>query len=246
MNLHFLHGFLGLPSDWDQFEKFFLPHQCIKHSIEKFLPDTSQSDNFKTWAQKFNQSIFLPKAEHSKVDISTKNILIGYSLGARLALHSLIENNQWDAAVIISANPGMVDQTEKITRIQNDGKWAQKFLTDSWHSIINEWNSQGVFSNLKNSLIRDESFYDRKKIAHLLNFFSLGKQKNLREDIKNIQIPILWMTGELDEKFVNIGQEMSYLNKNITHYVVENAGHRVPWENSESFKKVFTKWKSQL
>ncbi len=233
MHLHFLHGFLGNPSDWNLFDNQF--HNCTNHtySIEDFLP---QPDNekiyFEEWANKFNKNIFSSNNFKNK-----KNILIGYSLGGRLALHSLALTNQWDAAIIISANPGLIKEEEKNFRIKNDETWAQRFLTEDWETLMNSWNAQSVFSCQTNNLIREEKLFSREKIVEILLGFSLGKQKNLRKYIKNLNTPILWIAGEKDTRFSMLALEGASLNKKITSLIFPNVGHRVPWENSHEFVK---------
>ena len=231
MNLHFIHGFLGLPDDWQQFEDKFLPNSCIFHSIDNFLPNLQYQDNyFKIWAKNFNAFIF--EGDNFK---NKKNILIGYSLGGRLALHSLLEKNYWDGIVIISANPGLTNEEENRLRIRNDENWASKFLNEPWDSVISAWNSQGVFSGQKNSLNRQEDKYNKNNLARMLTEFSLGRQENLRTLISSINIPAIWIAGEQDSKFASIASEIPSLNKNIKSVIVEQAGHRVPWENPEIF-----------
>lgn len=238
MILHFLHGFLGFKSDWDVFKKDFLPSVSFAYSIEDFLPNSNREKNyFVPWAKKFNTFVF----SSNNNQIKDKNILIGYSLGGRLALHSLAEsNNHWDGVIIISANPGLSDKNEKEARIKNDQNWANRFLIEPWESVITTWNSQGVFSGQKNTFNRQESLYNREKIAEVIDGFSLGKQEDLRYIIKNIKIPVLWISGELDTKFASIGKEISLINKNINSVIIQNTGHRVPWEAPERFKELCT------
>ena len=116
MIIHFLHGFLGFASDWDIFKNDFYPNKTIFYSIEDFLKkENKEKNDLKAFAENFNNYVF------SQDKAKEKNILIGYSLGGRLALHCLAEeNNHWDAAIIISANLGLVDEQEKILRIKNE------------------------------------------------------------------------------------------------------------------------------
>jgi 2-succinyl-6-hydroxy-2,4-cyclohexadiene-1-carboxylate synthase len=84
-------------------------------------------------------------------------------------------------------------------------------------------------------LTREEKLYDKEKISEVLLGFSLGKQEDLRQMIKDVSIPMLWISGELDSKFACIGKEMELINKNIKSVVFPNVGHRVPWEIKEKF-----------
>jgi 2-succinyl-6-hydroxy-2,4-cyclohexadiene-1-carboxylate synthase len=233
MEFHFLHGFLGLPSDWETFSSHFKKWDCHFHSIEKHIKNEENdgSQCFELWSQSFNRSIFLNHGSNKN-----KKILIGYSLGGRLALQSLIAPDaQWDAAIIISANPGLLKEQEKIERILSDGIWAKWFLNEPWEGVLEKWNSQGVFSHFKNNLTRHEKDFNKRVVAQMLSDFSLGKQENLREKIRELHIPILWLAGERDKKFVNIATEVEGLNKQIQTKIIPEAGHRVPWENPSFF-----------
>ena len=234
--LHFIHGFLGLASDWNSFAKDFKEHDCKFYNISdfiKFNENNGIDDNlyFYSWANNFNKTVF------NNNTINQKNILIGYSLGGRLALHALIQSKKWDAAIIISANPGLINETDKQTRIINDKIWSQRFLNEKWESVINSWNSQNVFLNSKNNFKRDEYNFNKIEIANILNKFSLGKQDDLREKIKSLGIPILWLAGENDIKFIKILYEMKDINKKIEAKTILDCGHRLPWENQMDFIK---------
>jgi 2-succinyl-6-hydroxy-2,4-cyclohexadiene-1-carboxylate synthase len=232
INLHFVHGFLGFSFDWDEFKEVFKSFNCKFHSITDYNLNSCNSDIsfFNNWATNFNNSILKNQNKYQK------NILIGYSLGGRLALHCLCKNNPFDAAIIISTNPGLISPVEKQTRIINDNMWANRFLNEKWEDVINAWNSQNVFSSrIKVNLIREEKYFNKHKIANILNQFSLGKQENLREKIKLLQIPILWIAGEKDIKFSLIANEMAKLNSKIECKIFKNAGHRVPWEKTFEF-----------
>lgn len=240
MNIHFLHGFLGFGSDWFQFSEKFQPHKCFFHNIEDYLPlPNCEKNYFNEWATNFNQSVF------SKFE-SEKNILIGYSLGGRLALHSLRESNKWNGIVIISANPGLTNELDKTNRINNDKKWADRFLKEDWETVMTSWNSQGVFSGKKNTLTREEKDYSREKISEVLQGFSLGKQDNLRDLIISYTKPLVWISGEQDVKFAEIARELHTLNQAIPNHIIANAGHRIPWEEPEQFLEICNKFISNI
>ena len=231
--IHFLHGFLGSPNDWIIFKDDLLNHSFFFHSIADYIKPIKHNDNnyFDSWVNNFNSSLF--KQENTK-----KNILVGYSLGGRLALHSLLTSNFWNAAIIISANPGLKNESEKQARIRIDTEWAKRFKNENWNDVIKAWNSQSVFSNSQCSLKREENSTLKSEISKILINYSLGKQENLRNKIKLINIPILWLAGEQDIKFANIAYEMQELNKNISLQIIPNAGHRVPWDNPKEFRSI--------
>ncbi|NGX42603.1 MAG: 2-succinyl-6-hydroxy-2,4-cyclohexadiene-1-carboxylate synthase [Chlamydiae bacterium] len=219
---HVLHGFLGVPDDWAFLEKW---NRIDLFDEKSFLP----RKGLLPWARAFNSSV---------ADSDQKNIIMGYSLGGRLALHALVDRpGLWDAAVIISAHPGLKNQEEKEERLRSDEKWANRFLTESWGSLMEEWNAQSVFSGKSLLPLRDEKNYSRTTLAEVLTGWSLGRQEDLRSKIEKLSIPVLWVVGEWDRKFVSIAKELKFSHPNSKVWIASEAGHRVPWQQTNAFSQ---------
>jgi 2-succinyl-6-hydroxy-2,4-cyclohexadiene-1-carboxylate synthase len=222
--LYTLHGFLGLPSDWNMLSGDTLPVDSIVHCNLW----TQDEVGLWEWAKQFNNS--LPKKEN--------RILLGYSLGGRLAMHALLDNPKfWSAAIIVSADPGVETLAEKTVRWQCDLKWANRFLSDPWEEVIANWNDRKVFSGGKTFFVRHERDYSRLSLATSLQNWSLGRQDNLRPLLKNLPVPLLWIAGENDLIYKNIANNMTFSNCSSQVWVAPGAGHRVPWDCSEAFQQ---------
>ena len=151
-----LHGFLGSPSDWQLLEKAF--PKAKLHAVDLF--DKRYSQSLIDWAKSFNES-----AKQS----NGKRILIGYSLGGRLALHALLDNpSLWSAAILISANPGLKSEQERSDRLASDSRWASRFLIESWDVLLDDWNKQPIFANDSFSFQRCEKDFSRAQLAEAL------------------------------------------------------------------------------
>ncbi|MBA2727615.1 MAG: alpha/beta fold hydrolase [Parachlamydiaceae bacterium] len=212
-NIFALHGFLGLPTDWELFDS-------ITHPIGV------ENDGFDLWhwSRSFNSSV---------KKTASKNILIGYSLGGRLAMHSLISNpDLWDAAIIISANPGLQSVKEREARLISDEHWAQRFLNDPWAPLMHDWNANAVFGNRPFPYLREESAFDRKQLSSLLVNWSLGKQESLHARLKQLSLPILYLAGEHDKPFCSIADQFRDFAEVS---IIPDAAHRVPWDNPKNF-----------
>lgn len=212
-------GFLGTAEEWD-----FCP---FPHTVVDLLT-TPSPQSLAEWA---------PILVSYEKDLP--KILIGYSLGGRIALHALTAYPEhFTKAVIISAHTGLSSEEERKTRIKNDAAWAARFAAESWDSVMADWNAQPVFGGSEKT--RHEKNYDRRHLSHALTSWSLGTQKDLLPSLSGITTEILWITGAHDKKFTAIGDTACEALPNSRHWVCPHAGHRVPLENPDAFLSVVT------
>jgi 2-succinyl-6-hydroxy-2,4-cyclohexadiene-1-carboxylate synthase len=213
IRVHALHGFLGQPSDWAMFD-------FIDHTIEL---NHSELD-FITWCQRYNDC----RVSHA----ANKNILLGYSLGGRLAMHLLLSApTLWDAAIFVSAHPGLDSDHARASRLLSDQKWAMRFLEDPWDELMCAWNENSVFGGFP-SLPRSERNYDRNILAQQLTLWSLGNQEFLLERLKELAMPTLYIVGEQDKAYLGIAEKFKEFSKVS---IIPDAAHRVPWDQPEKF-----------
>lgn len=220
--IYALHGFLGTSTDWERFNfNTFLIAPNLFYS-KKML-------NFSEFASNFNKNI---------VDNDQENILLGYSMGGRLALHSLIDSpDNWKAAIIVSAHPGLNTENEKQERLTNDKKWLQKFQTENFDTVMSEWNAQLNFNKDKPLNLR-QGDYTNQMLEQCLDSWSLGLQDDLNEAISKLRMPILWIVGEKDLKFTDLALKLTFSNPKSRVWIAKNCSHRVAWESVEFEKQV--------
>lgn len=226
-SLYALHGFLGLPSDWQGF-------QSIRQHCKEFFPiDIFQKgltrSSLEAWAQSLNATV----AKDNK-----PSVLIGYSLGARLGMHAVIaEPALWKGAIFISGNPGLSQEVEKQRRLEADAIWAKRFREDPWEELMEKWNHLDVFAGFKCTLERREEQYTRAQLAESLIHWSLGTQENLQSKLQELKMPILWLVGEQDVKYTQLARNLVFKNPHSQMRVIPQAAHRVPWENGRAFEE---------
>ena len=154
-------------------------------------------------------------------DRPAADIILGYSLGGRLALHAA---NDYDLAVIISAGITPGDAARKAS----DEAWARRFESDNWQTLMRDWNAQSVFGG--HDLRRDEQ--PRAPLARALREWSPAVL--MPPDLRTISTRVLWIAGERDAKYVDEGRRAVALLPNATLSIVEGAGHRVPFERPDA------------
>jgi 2-succinyl-6-hydroxy-2,4-cyclohexadiene-1-carboxylate synthase len=223
MKIWTLHGFLGLPSDWN-FLKNVFPFDAL--SLAAFPIESLMG-----WASNFNDFV----ATHS----DQTNLLLGYSLGGRLAMHALIDRPElWSGAILISSHPGLQVEKDRILRRSNDQEWAKRFLSEPWHDLMNVWNHQTVFTSGTFFFDRLEENYCRADLSKFLINCSLGRQLDFLNPLKNLKMPILWLTGDKDIQYCQLAERVAFSNPLSVKKTIFQAGHRLPWEKPSEFIKI--------
>lgn len=222
-----LHGAVGMAADWRPFAKRLADAKVGTRAVDVWRFLESQPLPLAEFGAAFNADAA------GEVSRGSGRVLMGYSMGGRLALHALLgKNHPWQAAVIVSAHPGLVDPAEREARRSADATWATKALTHNWQEFLTDWNAQPV---LGSAMPRDAGADSamalrRREIARSFVDWSLGMQEPLWDRLSEITIPVLWVAGENDAKFLELARRAVAALPQARLAVAPGAGHRVPWE----------------
>ena len=169
-----------------------------------------------------------------------KSILLGYSLGGRLALQACVHQpDLWQAVVVAGADPGLGSEEEKRFQLDRDRNWAERLKREPLEKLADEWDEQPVFGGFENQAPRTLSEMDPSKLSQQFEVFSKGLQQNLVPKLAELKSPsVLFLSGEKDKKYQGIGETLAKSSPVVKAQVVADAGHRVPWENPESFVRL--------
>lgn len=191
-----LHGNLGSPEDWLELET-----HCGLQFDKRCL--------WKPGALKFAQG----------------DILLGYSLGGRLALQAaVVEPSKFSAVIVLSAHPGLPIESDRQSRLQTDANWARLALDLPWQDFLQQWDAQEVLG--PNDKKRMHLVKWRSAIAEGFTKWSLGRQDDLRPALKSLRCPLVWITGANDGKFTELASTAGYGE----HFPIADAGHRVHFD----------------
>jgi len=174
---------------------------------------------------------FLGKASDFPSIETPLHVILGYSMGGRRALQALIDGASFDRAVIVSAGLNLEEGREE--RRARDEEWARRFESDPWDEVIRDWNAQPVFGG--HVVARDERDYDRAELSRQLREYSPGALQPLAPRLHEITIPVLWIAGERDQKYVEVAKRAVSLLPNAELWICPDAGHRVPCEQPQRF-----------
>jgi len=236
----FLHGFTGSAEDWlPFFEK--LNNKCFPIAID--LPGHGKTE-LPNYVNHYMVGSYVDVINTvlDFFDIK-KTILLGYSMGGRVALSFTVAYPEKVIALILEgATAGIENEKERETRKKNDAVLIQKLLTYGIDKFINYWMDLPFFRSLKslNNKEYDEIIVRKKtnsseKLANSLLGFGTGQMPPLWNKLASVKIPVLLLAGSLDTKFVRINKKMNKFIHDSTLMIIEDCGHNTHLENKEKF-----------
>lgn len=246
----FLHGFTGSSGDWeflfDKLEKKYAP---LAIDLPGHGESSSQEiiDNIREGSIVDLLSGFL-----SELDISWL-VICGYSMGGRAALSFTIKYpGKVSGLILESSTAGIISQEERISRIKNDEKLAERILEIGVKSFIDEWYDNPLYNSIKEKsklyekLISGKKIYSPIGLSNSLRDFSSGRMPSCWNDLKNLRVPVLLVTGENDEKFSRINSNMLKFLPNAEHVNVPSSGHITHLENEGYFINLLNTFLSRI
>ena len=217
-----LHGFTQTSRSWDRYIDFIDPQQSI---IRVDAPGHGGSSTV---------AADLTTTAQMVVEQCGFGDYIGYSMGARLALHiALLRPENIRRLVLVSSSPGLQSPNERLTRVQSDEKLAREIAEIGVATFVEKWLSGPLFAGLTSTPadIQDRLRNSSDGLASSLRLCGTGAQQSLWDRLPELTMPVLLIVGERDQKFLQIGHEMkSRIGMSAELVVIENAGHSLHLE----------------
>lgn len=166
--------------------------------------------------------------------IDPSDILIGYSLGGRIALDIADKNNfNLKKIVLINAHPGLATEKEKINRKNFEVTILQELKHKSLPEFLNYWNKLGIFLFDSPISLTDEVRY--RKSAEIFDRYRLSNQKDHMPGILKHKNKVLCIVGSLDEKYMDIAREKIIPSEIPVKFI--EGGHRL-FQHPEALLKI--------
>lgn len=234
-----LHGFTGSMMTWKHFADEW------KHSFNVItidLPGHGKTYTKQPKSMKSFSDDLMMLFKHLKIE---KAHMIGYSMGGRTALSFY---SYYPDAVcsltLVSASPGLKTEAERLKRIKKDEKLADK-IGEDLTQFVNFWESIPIFTShdrlckkTKKELRDERLMQSPRGLIDSLTYMGTGVQPSWWKQLNQIDIPVLLIVGELDDKFVKINTEMKKMIPNSEFNVISQSGHTPHIEQREKFDKM--------
>lgn len=237
-----LHGFTGSTNTWQEMMDPLLDeYQCITIDLPGHGQTDANVDNMEQCCWELNELL-------NQLSICSFHLL-GYSMGGRTALvFTSMFPEKVKTLILESASPGLEEEA-KNERAERDNQLAKFMVEKGIEEFVNYWETIPLFKSQERlpvsarRKIREERLNQRPSgLAMSLRSMGTGVQPTLWSSLNDIQVPTVLITGELDDKFVEINQKMVEAFPHAVHETIPNVGHAPHLENPNSFGKIVMKY----
>jgi pimeloyl-ACP methyl ester carboxylesterase len=182
-----LHGFAGTPAVWDDVPFAGTPLALPGHGAPM------QG----TW-------------DACVAALGTHELVVGYSLGARVAL-AMVARGQCARAILIGVNPGIVE--DRAARRASDAAWARLLRERGTAAFAEAWTAQPLFATqarvdpARLATRRAQRLaLDPEQLAQSLEVMGLAEMPDYRDAIRDPRVRLV--AGADDAKYVAIARDL--------------------------------------
>jgi 2-succinyl-6-hydroxy-2,4-cyclohexadiene-1-carboxylate synthase len=226
--LFLLHGFMGSSSVFDHLIES-LKDVCNPVTVD--LAGHGQSDKpadpgrYQSRVQTDDLSSVISRITSERV------IVYGYSMGGRLALQLAADHPEKISSLILeSTHCGWDEEEKREERIRDDEQKASQIESD-FDAFLDGWKQNPLFAGTLPELARK---YDaiarnqsREAMAASLRGFGTGVMPPVYSRLDKLNLPVLLISGESDQKFTDIHQLMAERLRDSVCRIIPGASHRV-------------------
>ncbi|MGD0983615.1 MAG: alpha/beta fold hydrolase [Acidimicrobiales bacterium] len=187
----------------------------------------------------------LPETARALGEACGKAGYVGYSLGGRCCLHLALQSpGLVQRLVVVGAHPGIREGPARRLRRAEDDRRAAELERGGDATVadfVEAWLAGPLFAHLSD----DEA--DRPSrlantaagLAASLRSAGTGTQAPLWGRLRELEMPVLVVAGELDEKFRTLAEATAdAIGPNAQLAIVAGAGHAVCFERPDAFVEI--------
>ncbi|MBA2175794.1 2-succinyl-6-hydroxy-2,4-cyclohexadiene-1-carboxylate synthase [Halobacillus locisalis] len=172
--------------------------------------------------------------------------ILGYSLGGRTALSfANLFPEKVTRLFLESSSPGLATSEEQLARQVKDQALATMLDEQGLTAFVDYWeriplfDSQVTLPESTKKQIRDERLqHQALGLQESLMGMGTGAQPSWWDQLNDIHVPVILITGKLDQKFQNINQLMEQKLRQVEWIEVDDAGHAIHLEKPRIFAKI--------
>lgn len=237
-----LHGFTGRGTSWGSHVAAFAERF---RAIVVDLPGHGRSGIGEPWRMTVEQAANDLDEILTRLGAAPANVL-GYSLGARIALQLAVAHPEDVARLVLeSPSAGLPTAAERIARRVADEALAARLERDGIEAFVDEWERQPIFAShadlpawtrARQRAIRLAN--DPAGLAASLRGAGQGSMEPLHARIQELEAPTMVITGALDERGLPRAERVARGIPGARLAIIERAGHTPHDERPAPFRRL--------
>jgi 2-succinyl-6-hydroxy-2,4-cyclohexadiene-1-carboxylate synthase len=171
---------------------------------------------------------------------------LGYSMGGRHLIHLALANPELvRGLVLIGATAGIDDPAERAERAEADRRTAGRLRQLGLSGFLQQWVAQPMFAGIpaERQYVAERMENTVEGLEASLLQSGTGSQDPSWDRLHRLEMPVLVLAGEHDDKYVAIGRRLQRsIGANATFETVPGAGHAAHLEQPEAFLAIGRRW----
>lgn len=169
-------------------------------------------------------------------------VLVGYSMGGRLALHAALRRPHALAGlVVVGASAGIEDDDERAERRAADERLAGWMEARSIEQIVEAWEGLPVFATqsreLREALRPGRLSHEPTELASLLRTAGQGVLHPVWDRLGEIACPAMVVAGEADGPYAEAAYRMAGGMPDASARLIPGTGHAPHLEEPDLFAR---------
>jgi 2-succinyl-6-hydroxy-2,4-cyclohexadiene-1-carboxylate synthase len=170
-----------------------------------------------------------------RVAAAPGSVLVGYSMGGRLALHAAVaEPERYAALITVGASPGIEDPAARAERRAADERLASWMEATSIEEVVSYWEALPVFEGQSPELVAAQRpgrlSHEPAALARLLRTGGQGAHEAVWAALRTLQMPVLALAGARDRAYAGAVERMATQLPGGNALTVPAAGHAAQLE----------------
>jgi 2-succinyl-6-hydroxy-2,4-cyclohexadiene-1-carboxylate synthase len=178
-------------------------------------------------------------------------LLVGYSLGGRLALRAVLRDQaRYAGLVTVGATAGIDDPGQRSARAEADDRLASWIEAARIEDVVAVWERQPLFADQAETLVEGQrpGRLDQQpaELGMLLRTAGQGVLGPVWHELLALELPVLALAGSRDEGYTAAAQRIADTAPNAKAVIVEDAGHVAQLQQPERVAELINEFRRSL